>query len=451
LKRFRANETALKADARRIFQAALEAADAGNALRRHVRVTRNFLHVGAEKLDLQLFERVVVVVVGKAAVAMAAALEEILGPRIGRKVVVTKHGHAGPSRHVIEAGHPVPDEAGLGAARELDALLRELNARDLLLVGVSGGASALLPAPAGGVSLAAKQKTTNLLLRAGANIRQLNAVRKHLSYLKGGQLAALAYPATVVGLLLSDVVGDSLDVIGSGPTAPDSSTFRDAMNVLREFELVERVPQPVRRRLELGVAGKIAETPKADNPIFRNVHNVIIGSGRLALDAAALEARRLGYRPLILASSIEGETREVAAVHAQILRETVAWGNPLRPPACILSAGETTVTLKGHGKGGRNQEFALAAAFGIAGLPGVALLSGGTDGTDGPTDAAGAVADGSTIARAAALGFDAQQSLAQNDSYPFFDALGDLIRTGPTGTNVMDIHVLLAAKTEPRA
>jgi hydroxypyruvate reductase len=322
--------------------------------------------------------------------------------------------------------------------------LKELNARDLLIVLISGGASALLPAPVEPITLSDKQQTTDLLLRAGADITELNTVRKHLSALKGGNLAALAYPATTISLVLSDVIGDRLDVIGSGPTVPDSSTFSDAFAVIQKYKLTRRIPKAVRRRLEAGAAGKAPETPKPGDPLFRNVHNVVIGSNRLSLEAAAGQAKALGYRTLILSSTMQGEAREVARVHAQILREVHLSGHPLRRPACILSGGETTVTVTGSGKGGRNQEFALAAAIDIAGLNDALVLSAGTDGTDGPTDAAGAIATGDTVKRAAALGLDARKHLCTNDAYPFFDALCDLIRTGPTGTNVMDIHLLLA-------
>ncbi|MGH9584080.1 MAG: glycerate kinase type-2 family protein, partial [Bryobacteraceae bacterium] len=330
------------------------------------------------------------------------------------------------------------------AADRIRVLLAGLTARDLLLVAISGGASALLTAPAPPVTLADKQETTGLLLRAGASIYELNAVRKHLSMLKGGRLAALAYPATVLTLLLSDVIGDLLDVIGSGPTAPDGSTFPDALAVLNKYRLLPQVPVRVREYLDGGARGLHAETPKPGEPLFRRVHHVIVGSNRLALEAAASAAKKLGFRTLLLASSMQGETREVAQVHAQILREMVTSGNPVRPPACILSGGETTVTVHGPGIGGRNQEFALAAAISIAGLPSAIVLSAGTDGTDGPTDAAGAIASGTTLERAARMGLDARRHLSENDSYPFFDALGDLVRTGPTGTNVMDIHLLLA-------
>lgn len=378
---------------------------------------------------------------------MAAAVEEILGPHLHRGIVVTKYGHLTqqPQRCTIfEAGHPVPDEAGLRASSTVREMLETLNARDLLLAAISGGASALLSSPASGITLASKQRTTGLLLRAGATITELNVVRKHLSTLKGGALVALAYPATVVGLLLSDVIGDQLDVIGSGLTVPDPSTFADALRVIDQYGLRQQLPAPVLEHLQTGLAGAIPETPKPGSSLFANVHNVIVGSNELALRAAALKAREFGYHTLILSSTIYGETREVARVHAQILREIVRTGHPVRPPACVLAGGETTVTVTGTGKGGRNQEFALAAAIDIAGLAKVAVLSCGTDGTDGPTDAAGAIATGGTVKRASRLGLDPARYLRSNDAYSFFDALGDLVKTGPTGTNVMDIHVLLA-------
>ena len=437
----------LRRDALAILKAALEAADAGNAVRRHFSSSANHLRAGALRIPLKDFDRVFLIGAGKAAVQMAAAASRALPRTLSGGIVITKYGHAGRGLgrvSVIEAGHPIPDEHGLAASQQVRDLLSELNARDLLIVVISGGASALLAAPAGPVTLAAKQQTTDLLLRAGANIAELNAVRKHLSALKGGRLAALAYPATVVSLLLSDVIGDPIDIIGSGPTAPDPATFRDALAVLGKYELTDRVPESVRARLRQGAAGNLPETPKPGDPLFRNVHNIVVGSNGLAIEAAARKGRALGYRTLILSSTVQGETREVARVHGQILREIRSSGHPIRPPACVLSGGETTVTVRGKGKGGRNLEFALAAALEIAGLKDSLVLSAGSDGTDGPTDAAGAIATGETLSRAAALGLDAAARLRANDSYPFFDSLGDLIRTGPTGTNVMDIHLLLA-------
>lgn len=393
------------------------------------------------------FDRIFVVAVGKAAADMAYALEEILGERLEEGLAVTKHSHRTRELRrirVIEAAHPIPDETSLAAAEQIRALLSGLNARDLLIVAVSGGASALLIAPASPVTLADKQETTGLLLQAGASIFELNAVRKHLSMLKGGRMAALAYPATVLTVLLSDVIGDRLDVIGSGPTAPDYSTFPDAIAVLNKYRLLSHVPVRVREYLDTGARGMCPESPKPGNRIFRQVHHVVVGSNRLALEAARSAAKELGYRTLLLSGSMQGETREVARVHAEILREAVSSGNPVRPPACILSGGETTVTVAGKGKGGRNQEFALAAAISLAGVPNAVVLSAGTDGTDGPTDAAGAIASGTTLGRADRAGLDANLHLRENNSYLFFESLGDLIRTGPTGTNVMDIHLLLA-------
>ena len=441
-----ATERKLRRDALAIAQAALTAADAGTAISRHLAIRRGLLRAGRCQLPLADFDRVFVLAVGKAAVSMAAMLESLLGDRLTGGLAVTKHGHAPAALKLIqvkESGHPIPDEAGLAAAARAGLLLRDLNARDLLLVAVSGGASALLPAPAAPLTLLEKQQTTGLLLQCGADIAELNQVRKHLSSLKGGRVAALAYPATVIGLLLSDVVGDSIDVIGSGLTAPDASTFADGLNVLSRYGLLNRVPLAVRKHLEAGREGTLPESPKPGDPIFRKVHNVVVGSNRLALEAALAEAKRLGYRSAILASTITGETREAAGVHAAILREMHNFGSPLRSPACLLSGGETTVTIRGAGKGGRNQEFALAGALGIAGLKDALILSLGTAGTDGPPDAAGAFATGTTLQRAARLNLDLAGHLARNDAYPFFDALGDLVRTGPTGTNVMDIHLLL--------
>ena len=438
----------LRRDALAILQAALAAADAAAAVRRHLSLDRNLLHAGPLQVSLKDFDRIFLVGAGKAAVDMAAAAETIVQDRLTGGVIVTKHGHTAAgvrSVTVIEAGHPIPDDAGVRASQAIQNLVAELNARDLLLVVLSGGASALLSAPAEGLTLTDKQQTTDLLLRAGADIFELNAVRKHISRLKGGQLVALAQPATVVSLLLSDVIGDDLSIIGSGPTAPDPSTFSDAISVLTKFDLLPCVPDSIRDRLERGLAGQIPETPKPGDPLFQNVHNIIVGSNSLALLAAAAKARELGYHPLILSSTMQGETREVARVHARILREAIASGNPVRAPACILSGGETTVTVRGRGKGGRNQEFALAAALEISNLPNALIIAVGTDGTDGPTDAAGAIATGETVKRAAKLGLNALQHLCANNSYPFFDALGDLVKTGPTGTNVMDINLLLAS------
>jgi glycerate 2-kinase len=445
----------LRADALAIFRAGLNAANAGEAVRRSVRLSGSKLYLrGSHILSLKDFDRIFVIGAGKAGAAMAVAIEQTIGAeRISGGVLNVKHGHARPKPKRIrlnECSHPVPDEHGERGARGMEELLRGMNARDLVFVLISGGASALLPAPAPPVTLADKQETTDLLLKCGADIFQLNAVRKHLSKLKGGRLAALAYPATVVSLILSDVIGDPLDVIGSGPTAPDNTTYGDALRVLAGFNLTRRVPRAVLARLESGAATLEAETPKPGDGIFENVFNVIVGSSRLALEAAAKEARRVGYKPLILSSSIQGEAREVARVHCEILREVLQTGNPIAAPACLLSGGETTVTVRGVGKGGRNQEFALACAIYLDGLDGALVLSAGTDGTDGPTDAAGAVADGSTAARAKQRSLSLSEHLQANDAYPLFAALGDLVKTGSTGTNVMDLNILLAREDKQR-
>ncbi len=420
----------LRTHARSIFDAGLAAADPQAAVMRRLK-----------QIDAARYRRIFVVGAGKAGASMARAAERVLGARITAGLVNVKDGHTLPLRRIElnECSHPEPDERGERGAQRIAELAAGAESGDLVLCLISGGASALLPLPAPPVTLAEKRAVTALLLRAGADIHQMNAVRKHISLIKGGQLARLASPAKVGALLLSDVVGDDLDVIGSGPTAPDSSTFADAIAVIERFRLWRKIPAAVRQRLSAGAAGQVDDTPKAGDPAFRGVRNSIVGSNRLAVEACARRAGELGYRALILSTSITGETREIAAMHAAIARSAVESGQPVRGPACILSGGETTVTIRGDGKGGRNQEFALAAAIGIAGLDNVLIFSAGTDGTDGPTNAAGAMADGGTLGRKP----DACAFLDRNDSYTYFAALGDLVITGPTNTNVMDVHIML--------
>jgi hydroxypyruvate reductase len=441
----------LRADAQAIFWAGIEAVGAQKAVARHLSmdVDNNVLRIGADiGVPLSQFKRVFIIGAGKAAAPMAAAVEEVISPAfLPEGVVNVKYRHTSPLPRFVslnECGHPLPDNAGVTGARKIESILSQLTERDLLFVLVSGGASALLPSPADGISLGEKQDTTELLLRAGADIYEINAVRKHLSTLKGGQLAMRAGRATVLALLLSDVIGDRLDVIGSGLTVPDPSTFSDALKVLEKYDLVRRVPVSVMKRLTQGARGEIPETPKTNSSISAVVHNVVVGSNRLAIQSAAQAARALGYQTIILSSTMQGETREVARVHAEILREVVSSGNPVQPPACLLSGGETTVTVRGAGKGGRNQEFALAAAIAAAELPNAVILAAGTDGTDGPTDTAGAMIDGTTLARATAMGLSPIDHLNRNDSYAILDALGELFKTGSTGTNVMDLNIMLA-------
>jgi hydroxypyruvate reductase len=438
----------LRKQAVAVFRAGVEAADPVAAVLRFLRVKQGKLLAGRRRYPLDAFDNVWVVGAGKAGAAMAQAVERVLGARIRGGLVNVKDGHLARLRRIElnECGHPVPDGRGVRGAERIADIVRGAGKRDLIVCVISGGASALLPMPAAPVTLEEKRATTSLLLACGANIHEINAVRKHISRIKGGQLARLAYPAQVLALLVSDVVGDDLDVIGSGPTAPDASTFAGAQAILDKYGLRERIPAAVRERIERGVRGEIAETPKPGDPAFERTTNLIVGSNRLAVDAAARKARELGLRPVVLSTVIEGEAREVARMHAAIAREVRATGRPLKPPLCLISGGETTVTLRGNGLGGRNQEFVLAAAIDLAGSNEVVVLSGGTDGTDGPTDAAGAIADGATLERAGRLGLNARQFLAENDSYRFFDALGDLLKTGPTGTNVMDLRLVLVGR-----
>jgi len=437
--------TELRKSARGIFDAAVRAVDPAEAIRRHLVRDGDRLAIGGERVDLGAVREVVVVGLGKAGAPMAAAVEEILGARIARGVVVTKYGHVQPTRviRIHEAGHPVPDDAGMVGARAVLDQVTGLDSGDLVLVLISGGGSALTPAPVEGVTLAEKQALTKALLACGADIREMNTLRKHISRIKGGQLARAAAPARVFTLILSDIVGDPLDAIASGPTVPDPTTYADALAILDRYRIREEIPASIRKQLEAGAAGKIPETPKPDDPLFGRVKSIMVASNIQALEAARAEAQRLGFQAIILSSFIEGETREIARMHAALALEVRASGHPARPPVCLITGGETTVTLRGKGKGGRNQEFALASALDIAGLPDVVVFSAGTDGTDGPTDAAGALADGETVKRALGLGLKPRAALDGNDAYPFFERLGDLVVTGPTRTNVMDVRMVL--------
>jgi glycerate 2-kinase len=413
----------LRKQARAIFQAGLAAANPIDAVVRSL-----------ERHDFSRYSNIYVVGAGKAGASMAQAAERVLGRSITAGLINVKDGHLARLRRIElnQCGHPVPDERGVAGAARIADIAGAAGKDDLVLCLISGGASALLPLPASPITLQEKQQMTRLLLACGADIHELNAVRKHVSRIKGGQLARLAAPARVEALMLSDVIGDDLDTIGSGPTAPDASTFAYVAAILKKYALNDRIPPSIMERIAAGLRGEIAETPKPGDACFTRVRNSIVGSNRLALQAAARRARALGFRTTVLSSSIEGETREIARMHAAIARDS-------RPGVCMITGGETTVTLKGSGLGGRNQEFVLAAAIDIAGLSDIVILSAGTDGSDGPTDAAGAIADGDTLRRNP----DAARYLAANDSYRYFESLGDLIITGPTNTNVMDIHLIL--------
>lgn len=437
----------LRDDAREIFFAGVKSADPFAAVTKAVQRRNNRLHVEKRTYDLSAFDNISIAGCGKAAARMALALQTLLADRLSRGIVIVKYGHqlALEKIQVLEAGHPIPDQSGLDGAHQVIELARSSGERDLLFLLLSGGGSALLPCPAEGLTLADKQRTTGILLKSGAAIQEINAVRKHISRIKGGRLAQLAAPSQMISLILSDVVNDSLEAIASGPTVADPSTYGDCLRIIEHYNLRRQIPAAVLELLERGARGEIEETPKAADPVFQRVHNVIVGSNRLALAAARERAEGLGYDASIASNSIEGESRTVAKSHAEHIKQIVGTKKPLARPACFISGGETTVTVRGDGLGGRNQEFALAAAIEIDGLDDVVVLSADSDGTDGPTDAAGGIVDGATITRAKAKDLDATMFLARNDAYHFLRATGDLFVTGPTLTNVMDLQITLMA------
>lgn len=436
-----------------IFQAALAAVDPFRAVFNAATVEGDQLRIAGKHYDLAAYDRIVVVGAGKATARMALAVELLLGKRITEGLIVVKDGHTVPLSIIkqVEAAHPVPDTSGVAATQRILHLLRTANEKTLVICLLSGGASALLVAPCEGISLQDKQATTRLLLNAGATINELNAVRKHLSQVKGGRLAQAAFPARLVTLILSDVIGDPLDVIASGPTAPDSSTFAEALAVIERYRLQDALPANVMKHLQRGCYGQAQETVKRDAPCFATTQNVIVGSNLLALQAAQQSAMQLGYAAKIIDSALHGEAREVARTLAQTARTELA-GMKTGERHCLLCGGETTVTVRSNGIGGRNQELALAFAIEVEGMRGVSLLSAGTDGSDGPTDAAGALVDGDTAALALQHGLDPLAYLNNNDSYAFFQRLDtatnghDHLKTGPTGTNVMDIQIVLLDK-----
>jgi len=449
----RLSRARLRRAARVVLREALAAADPARLVQGHLRVRRGIVEAAGVRFRPSAGGRLVLVAAGKAAIPMATVAERLLGPALSEGIVVTNAGEARFDRlRLRTASHPVPDARGLAAAREIEALAGGLGRHDLLLVLLSGGASALLPAPAEGLTLDDKQRTTSLLLRAGASIHELNAVRKHLSRLKGGGLARAAHPASVAALILSDVVGDDLSTIASGPTAPDPTSFSEALAVLTRRSVTPDVPAAVRARLEGGARGEVEETPKPADAVFRHVSTRIVGSNRLSVDAAARAARRQGLRPVVLTTRLEGEAREVGRLLVSILRECVESSRPGAPPVCLLAGGETTVTVRGAGQGGRNQELAVSAALALAGFPAPAVVASlGTDGIDGASDAAGGVVDDTTLARAAALGLATPTVfLDANDTRNFLGPVGDLIVTGPTGTNVCDVVILLAGGSAKR-
>jgi len=435
----------LRKHASEIFYAGVAAVEPQAAVKRFCSRKKNHLVIGGLKYNLDKFGNVFVIGAGKAGAPMSSAIEDLLGQKITEGLVNVKYGHVASLNYVklIEAGHPVPDKNGRAGASKILQLAKRAGRDDLVICLISGGGSALLPFPAPGLALKDKQDTIKMLISCGATIHEINTIRKHTSFIKGGMLAKAVYPATLVTLILSDVVGDDLDVIASGPTVFDSSTYKDSLGIIKKYNLGRKLPAKVVKYLIDGAGGKIPETPKAGDLIFEKTRNHVIGSSIEAIKSAKQKAEGLKYNTVVLSSMIEGETKEAAHFHCAIAREIAKTGLPFPKPACIISGGETTVNVAGKGLGGRNQEFALAAALEIAGLENTVVLSGGTDGTDGPTDAAGAFADSSTLKRASAKGTDPLQYLTDNDSYNFFSELGDLFITGPTNTNVMDLRIIL--------
>ena len=439
-----------------IFSSAIAAVDPYRAVLQAVKIEFSKLYVGSETYDLESFERIIVIGAGKATARMALAVEVLLKGKIDCGLIIIKNGHAEPLSIVeqVESSHPVPAEAGMSGTRRLLEMVRAADEKTLVICLLSGGASALLLAPVDGISLHDKQEVTQLLLNAGASINELNAVRKHLSSVKGGGLAQAAHPARMFALIMSDVIGDPLDVIASGPTVADSSTFADAWKVMLRYRLTEKLPPRVAAYLQRGMAGEAPETVKQNNPCLTTVQNVTIASIRQALLAAQENASQLGYETRIVTDQLHGEARDAAGFLAQVARDELVSMKP-NEKRCLLCGGETTVTVRGGGVGGRNQELALAFALEIDGLQGVSLLSAGTDGTDGPNEAAGAMVDGTTVSQAQGAGIDTFSYLVNNDSYHFFQQFDAVtgahshLITGPTGTNVMDIQIMLLSNEQP--
>ncbi len=435
----------IKSILKQLLEAGLEAADAQTAIRKVLQPKGQILQIGSRRYDLSRFTRVICVGAGKAAGSMALGVEQQLGKWLESGVVVVPEGYGWRTNtiHIRKGGHPYPDRRSQQAGKEVLKIVRSLTRNDLLLVILSGGASSLLVAPHQDIQLVDKQKTTRLLLKSGASIDEINVVRKHLSEVKGGSLAEASL-ATIIGLLLSDVIGNEASTIGSGPTVPDPSTFQDAYTILESYDLWKVIPPSVRIHLQKGMQGIIPETPKPGSRVFRRTYHRILGNNRMAVEGLAKKASSMGIPSLILTSSLTGEARELGKMVGAVAREIHFFGRPIQRPACLIWGGELTVTVRGTGKGGRAQEFVLSAAQEIAGLPNLFVAGFGTDGIDGPTEVAGAIVDGRTGARAKPYRLEPAKMLHRNDSYSFFKKVGGHILTGPTGTNVNDIYLLLA-------
>jgi len=428
------------------LNAALEAVDPKVIIKSKVKVKGNSLTIENLLFNLGEFKNVFVVGGGKASGCMAEAVEELLGDRIKDGIINVPYACPPYQTRRVRlhpASHPIPDISGVKGASRMLNLVDQAEENDLVICLLSGGGSSLMPQPCVGVSLRDKRRVTDMLLKSGATINEVNTVRKHVSGFKGGWLAKRAYPATVVNLILSDVVGDPLDAIASGPTVPDSTTFGDAIEILKHHGLWSKVPVAVRKALLNGKKGLVPETPKAGDKAFAKVHNIVVGNNMTASLAAYNSLKKAELNSLLLSSCLEGQARDVGTMFASMVREIVDSGNPVPKPAGIVAGGETTVTVVGKGRGGRNQEIALGAALKMGDMDGVVVASLSTDGVDGPTDAAGAMVDGKTLVRAHGLGLNARRFLLENDSYSFFSGLGDLVFTGLTGTNVDDVSVIV--------
>ena len=433
----------------RILAAAILAVEPGAAVHRALRREADQLTIGEKTYDLARIRRVYVIGAGKAGAPMARAAVKILGDHPSAGIVIVKDGYAKyfgdiKGLTLLEAAHPVPDRRGIQATQRIIHLLQETQADDLVICLFSGGGSALLISPPPGISLDDLRSLTSLLLVCGTSINEINNIRKHLDQVKGGNLARLAAPAQVATLILSDVVGDPLDVIASGPTVPDPTTFEEALSTLNRYGILNQVPPAILEHLERGRQGISSETPKPGDPLFENVDNIVIGSNSLAAQAALRQAAAEGFHTLLLTTYLQGEARQAGRMLAAIARQVAQNGQPIPRPACLVIGGETTVTVQSPGKGGRNQELALGAVSELAGLPDIALVTLATDGGDGPTDAAGAVVSGDTLGDALRLGLVPADFLARNDAYNFFAPLGDLLKPGPTQTNVNDLAFLFA-------
>ncbi len=437
----------LREDAVSLFYAGIEAASPYNLIPNNMLLEENILTISdinetSKLFDLNNYNRIKVIGAGKASTSMAYEVEKILYGKIDEGLVVNKFNFRSKLKRiqVLEVSHPLPDKNGIKASKKIVEICKNAKEYDLIINLISGGASSLLPYPVDNITLEDKIETTKILLSAGATIQELNTVRKHISAIKGGQFAKYAYPATIINLIISDVIGDQLDVIGSGLTVPDPTTFEDSWNVVIKYKLENKIPHSVNNYLRDGIDGKVPETPKPGNPIFKKVYNLIVGNNGLSLSAIKIAAEDKGYNAKIISSKLEGEAKNAGKFIAQIAKE---YSLSEEKPVCLIFGGETTVTVTGNGKGGRNQELCLSTAIEIDGMKNITFLSGGTDGNDGQTEAAGAICNGRTIERAKELGLDALKFLNNNDSYNFFNKLGDLIITGSTNTNVMDIQILL--------